>query len=92
MTSVYKSLHVVLHLENMFHQLLPFQPLSTKNTNPSQPLLLLLDVRSHLAHRPLRVLAEHAVEGAVLAPTVLGQQCSGSAYLRTGGAGKGARV
>ena len=92
MISVYKSLHVILHLENMFHQLLPLQPLSTKNANPSQPLLLLLDVRSHLAHRPLGVLTEHAVEGAVVAPTVLGKKCSGAACLWTGRTGKGARV
>ena len=81
-----------MYLKEMFHQFSALQLFPTKDTGASQPLLLLLDVRSHLAHRPLRVLAEHAVEGAVLGPKVLGKKCSGAACLWTDGTGKGARV
>ena len=72
-----------MYLQEMFHQLPALQPFSTKDAGASQPLLLLLNVSSHLAHRPLGALAEQAEEGAVLGPAVDGQKCPGAACLWT---------
>ena len=74
----------------MFHEFSALQLFSTKDTGACQPLLLLLNVRSHFPHRPLRTLAEQAVEGAVLGPAVHGQKCPGAACLLTDGTRKGA--
>ena len=70
--ATFQSWNQIMYLKEMFHQFSALQLFSTKDTGASQPLLLLLDVRSHLTHRPLRALAEQAVEGAVLCPAVHG--------------------